>query len=85
MGTVQKRILNHLATMTAEMGTAVLFITHDLGLAAERAEQLIVMHRGRVVESGAALDILQNPQHPLHAASGRRSTFARIEANHFRP
>ena len=62
--TVQKRILNHLATMTAEMGTAVLFITHDLGLAAERAEQLIVMHRGRVVESGAALDILQNPQHP---------------------
>lgn len=62
--TVQQRILDHLASLTEERGTAVLFITHDLGLAAERAEQLVVMHRGRVVESGPALDILQHPQHP---------------------
>src|SRR5690606_13011002 len=57
-------ILDHLEKLTAERNTAVIFITHDLGLAAERAENLVVMHRGRIVESGPALEILQNPQHP---------------------
>ena len=62
--TVQRQILDHLETLTKELGTAVLFITHDLGLAAERAEHLVVMHRGRIVESGPSLSILRNPQHP---------------------
>jgi hypothetical protein len=62
--TVQRRILDHLQKQTHERGTSVLFITHDLGLAAERASHLVVMHRGRVVESGPALDILKQPQHP---------------------
>jgi peptide/nickel transport system ATP-binding protein len=61
--TVQRQILDHLAGLTAELGTAVLLITHDLGLAAERAEHLVVMYRGRVVESGPALEILRDPQH----------------------
>jgi peptide/nickel transport system ATP-binding protein len=62
--TVQKKILDHLETLTAERNTAVIFITHDLGLAAERAENLVVMHRGKIVESGPAREILQNPRHP---------------------
>ena len=62
--TVQRTILDHLAGLTRELGTAVLLITHDLGLAAERAEQLVVMYRGRVVESGPAREILTEPRHP---------------------
>lgn len=62
--TVQKKILDHLEGLTAELGTALLFITHDLGLAAERADFVAVMHRGRIVEKGPSLHILRHPQHP---------------------
>ena len=85
--TVQRRILDHLGKLTSEMGTAVLFITHDLGLAAERAEQLVVMHRGRIVESGPALEILQHPRHPYTkrlVAAAPSLASARIESAHKR-
>ena len=62
--TVQKKILDHLQMLTDSLGTAVLFITHDLGLAAERAQYIVVMYHGHVVESGPSLDVLQHPHHP---------------------
>ena len=83
--TVQRRILDHLGRLTHELGAAMLFVTHDLGLAAERAAHVVVMHRGRVVESGPSLDVLQNPRHPytrrlVEAAPSLASH--RIEAAH---
>jgi peptide/nickel transport system ATP-binding protein len=62
--TVQRVILDHMATLAKEKGTAVLLITHDLGLAAERAERIIVMQHGRVVEAGPSREILLDPVHP---------------------
>lgn len=62
--TVQRVILDHLETLTRERGTTLLFITHDLGLAAERADQLVVMYKGKIVEAGPSVKLLQNPQHP---------------------
>lgn len=83
--TVQRLILDHMESLTHELGTAMLFITHDLGLAVERAEHLVVMHRGRIVESGPAMQILQRPQHPYTkrlVAAAPSLTTARIMTAH---
>ena len=61
--TVQQQILDRLDTLTRELGTAMLLVTHDLGLAAERADRVVVLAEGRVVESGPTRDVLTAPRH----------------------
>ena len=62
--TVQKQILDLIRELRDERQMAVLFITHDLGVIAEIADDVMVMYRGKVVEQGAVLDIYENPTHP---------------------
>ncbi|MCJ8207184.1 ABC transporter ATP-binding protein [Pseudomonas sp. RGM2987] len=60
---VQRQILDRLQALALERRTAVLLITHDLGVALDRADRLLVMHQGRIVEAGDARRIFQAPQH----------------------
>jgi peptide/nickel transport system ATP-binding protein len=62
--TVQKQILELLARLRRDLGLALIFITHDLGLVAQVAEEIAVLYAGRVVERGPALQVLARPKHP---------------------
>jgi peptide/nickel transport system ATP-binding protein len=62
--TVQARILKILRELRDDLGIAVLFVTHDLGVVANVADRVVVMYRGKIVEQGKVRDIFQNPSHP---------------------
>lgn len=62
--TVQKEILKLLKDIQRENGMGMIFITHDLGVVSEIADDVIVMNKGVIVERGKTRDILNNPQHP---------------------
>jgi peptide/nickel transport system ATP-binding protein len=65
--TVQKQILDLLVRLQSELGLAMIFITHDLGVVAEVAGRVAVMYAGRIVEEGPTRDVLREPRHPYTA------------------
>ena len=80
--TVQKRILDHLGGLVREQGISLLVITHDLAVAADRADRVIVMRHGRKVEEGEPAAILDRPREPytrrLIAAAPRLAHAGRV-------
>ncbi|MER6911485.1 ABC transporter ATP-binding protein [Streptomyces sp. NPDC000594] len=62
--TVQAQILDLLKDLQQEFGSAIIFITHDLGVIANMADDLLVMYAGRAVERGSVREVLQTPKHP---------------------
>jgi peptide/nickel transport system ATP-binding protein len=85
--TTQARIIDLLRDLQAETGMAMMFITHDLGVVAEVADEVVVMYLGTVVEQASVDDLFHDPQHPYTKAllrsipkmgSGARQTLATI-------
>ncbi|HKS13888.1 MAG TPA: ABC transporter ATP-binding protein [Pseudomonas sp.] len=75
--TVQRRILDHLQRLVSERGISLLIITHDLGMATDRADRLLVMKQGELVEQGPPRQILEAAQHAYtRALIGAAPAFA---------
>jgi len=84
---IQAQIIALLKRLCREHGTAVMLVTHDMGVIAETAHRVAVMYAGRIVEVGALRDVVQRPQHPytaglmgaIPAIGGQRDHLAQIE------
>ena len=90
---IQAQIITLLKRLCREHGTAVMLVTHDMGVIAETADRVAVMYAGRIVEIGPVRDVIQQPQHPYTvgpdgldpddrrgASSGSRRSTARCRA-----
>jgi peptide/nickel transport system ATP-binding protein len=77
--TVQAQILELMIRLKAELNTSIVFITHDLGVVAEMADDIAVMYAGRIVEFGTKETIFENPQHPY--TWGLLGSIPKLDAN----
>lgn len=66
--TIQARILELIRSLKEDLSMSVIFITHDLGVVAQVADEVVVMNDGRVVETGSVFDIFEDPRHPYTKA-----------------
>jgi oligopeptide/dipeptide ABC transporter ATP-binding protein len=83
--TVTMRVLKLLLGLAQDLGIAIVFVTHDLGVAARICNRIVVMYGGRVVEEGDAEDVLRRPRHPytlalLQAVPTKETTIADLKA-----
>lgn len=83
--TIQAQILNLMNDLKHEMNTGIMFITHDLGVVAEMADDVTVMYAGRVIEQGTSMQIFKNHKHPyteglLNSKPSLNETRTRLEA-----
>jgi len=75
--TIQAQILSLIRKLREEFGTAVVLITHDMGVVADMADRIAVMYAGRIVEQGTAREVFYDPQHPY--AWGLLGSIARLD------
>jgi peptide/nickel transport system ATP-binding protein len=87
---VQRHIVNLLDELVRDSGLTLLFVTHDIALASERADQIAVLYKGKLVEAGSAAKVLGRPEHPYTKAligthigldTPRRKRLAEIDAS----
>jgi oligopeptide/dipeptide ABC transporter ATP-binding protein len=75
--TIQAQILRLIRKLTADFGTAVVLITHDMGVVADMADRVAVMYAGRIVEQGSKRDVFYDAQHPF--TGGLLGSIARLD------